>query len=323
MKFFSSLNQFLLQSIKTPFGRALLISVLLHILFLFLKIDQQRKMAEEARSSGKKTDIVVMDREKLSNYLPENLRKNFKKMQVVQNENEGKNERPKDSRFLGEKDQTFEKNTIAKRVGIFEESGKGIADGQKKIGGETKPDKSMEAKKLSLNDLKMGSLPTEELEKFKKVGKTPEKEKEGGKALGSANGKNKDPGLSATNDYVDDVPVGEVTNLNTIEFKYYGFYNRIRKRLEQYWGNSLRQKAEAFFKQGRTLSSEVKVTSLLVTIDAKGNITKVILKSTSGVNELDDAAIESFNKAGPFPNPPSGMLINGEATIEWGFVVRG
>jgi protein TonB len=67
----------------------------------------------------------------------------------------------------------------------------------------------------------------------------------------------------------------------------------------------------------------VKITSLLVTIDAKGNITKVLLKSTSGINELDEAAIESFNKAGPFPNPPSGMLINGEATIEWGFVVRG
>ena len=321
MKFLSSLNQMFLQSMKTRFGQAIVISIILHILFLFLKIEQQRKISDSVRNA-RKTDLVVMDRDKLSNYLPENLRKNFKKMQIVQNENQGKNERPKDSRFLGEKDQTFEKSTIAKRVGIFEESGKGVADGQKKVGGENKPEKSMEAKKLSFDDLKMGSLPSEAIEKFKKGGKTLEKEK-GGRALGSVNGQNKDPGLSATNDYINDVPIGEVTNLNTIEFKYYGFYNRIRKRLEQYWGNSLRQKAEAFFKQGRSFSSEVKITSLLVTIDSKGNITKVVLKSTSGINELDEAAIESFNKAGPFPNPPTGMLINGEATIEWGFVVRG
>jgi len=257
--------------------------------------------------------MVLLDKNKKEIELPENLKKSAKKMQVVQNEDQGKKERPQDTRFLGEKDQTFEKNSIARRVGIFEESGKGVKTGEREVGGEKKPDTKVDSKKISFDDLKMASLQPKEIEKFKK----------GGKILGTEKGTKKDPGLSASNDYVDDVPIGEVTNLNTIEFKYYGFYNRIRKRLEQYWGNSLRQKAESFFRQGRTFSSEVKVTSLLVTIDSLGNITRVQLKSTSGVNELDEAAIESFNKAGPFPNPPTGMLINGEATIEWGFVVRG
>ena len=48
----------------------------------------------------------------------------------------------------------------------------------------------------------------------------------------------------------------------------------------------------------------------------------IVLKSTSGVKELDEAAVESFNQAGPFPNPPKGMLKNGKATIDWGFVVN-
>ena len=39
-------------------------------------------------------------------------------------------------------------------------------------------------------------------------------------------------------------------------------------------------------------------------------------------NQLDDAAVESFNKAGPFPNPPLEMLKKGQAEIEWGFVVK-
>ena len=64
------------------------------------------------------------------------------------------------------------------------------------------------------------------------------------------------------------------------------------------------------------------VTSLRVSLDDKGSIIKVEIKSTSGVREFDDAAVESFNKAGPFPNPPSGMIKNGLAVVEWGFVVK-
>ncbi len=300
------------QFFNSKFGRVLLISLIFHILFLFWHIDKQKKVADKVKRENK-IKLVLLDKNKKIIELPDNLKKSAKKMQIVQNEDQGKKERPKDTRFLGEKDQTFEKNSIARRVGIFEESGKGVKSGEREVGGEKKPDTKVDSKKISFDDLKMASLQPKEIEKFKK----------GGKILGTENGTKKDPGLSASNDYVDDVPVGEVTNLNTIEFKYYGFYNRIRKRLEQYWGNSLRQKAESFFRQGRSFSSEVKVTSLLVTIDSQGNITKVLLKSTSGINELDEAAIESFNKAGPFPNPPTGMLINGEATIEWGFVVRG
>jgi protein TonB len=57
-------------------------------------------------------------------------------------------------------------------------------------------------------------------------------------------------------------------------------------------------------------------------INHKGEIVHVKVIGTSGVRELDEAAVESFNKAGPFPNPPQGMLKNGVATIEWGFVVK-
>ena len=57
-------------------------------------------------------------------------------------------------------------------------------------------------------------------------------------------------------------------------------------------------------------------------IDKMGNITNVFLKSTSSIIELDEAAIESFKQAGPFPNPPKGMIENGYAEIEWGFVVK-
>jgi len=129
--------------------------------------------------------------------------------------------------------------------------------------------------------------------------------------------------VAQTNDYLDDIPLGELTQLNTKEYKFYGFYYRIKKKLEQHWGQSLQQKADTLMKQGRRLPADVhRITGLKVHLDAKGAIIKVDVKNTSGSIELDDAAIESFRKAGPFPNPPVEMVNNGVVTIEWGFVVK-
>jgi len=69
-------------------------------------------------------------------------------------------------------------------------------------------------------------------------------------------------------------------------------------------------------------ANENYITSLRITIDHRGEITRVKVLGRSGIRELDEAAVESFNKAGPFPNPPKGLLKNGSADIEWGFVVK-
>jgi TonB family protein len=127
----------------------------------------------------------------------------------------------------------------------------------------------------------------------------------------------------ANNDYLEDVPLGDLTALNTIEYKYFGFYARIRKRLEQFWGVGLREKTIKLAKTGRGLASnEEFFTGLKIILDPKGNVVKVKVMNSSGNNDLDSAAVESFNKAGPFPNPPKGMISNGRAILEWGFVVK-
>ncbi len=66
----------------------------------------------------------------------------------------------------------------------------------------------------------------------------------------------------------------------------------------------------------------VLLTSLIIKMNEAGEIVKIQLKSTSGIKELDQVAIDSFNQAGPFPNPPKGMMKNGLATIQWGFAVE-
>ena len=67
---------------------------------------------------------------------------------------------------------------------------------------------------------------------------------------GLRNGSRGKTGLAKNNDFVEDLPLGDMTNMNTIEYKYYGFYHRIRQKLEQYWGRNLREKARPYTLQG-------------------------------------------------------------------------
>ena len=234
--------------------------------------------------------------------------------QIVQSEDSESREKKKDS-FLSDKDRSFERQTVAKNVDIFKKAALGDARVTQKA-----QTKSTEAKKVDFKNIKLSDLGMAAGEQgLPKRLRAPASES----VQGMKNGDPLAQGLSATNDYVEEVTLGDFTHLNTVEYKFYGFYHRIRQKLEQFWGKSIQEKAEAIFRSGRRLpASENLITSLQVTLDAKGEIVNVKILGASGVKELDDAAIESFNEAGPFPNPPKELLVNGKATIDWGFVVK-
>lgn len=236
------------------------------------------------------------------------------KNQIVQSEDSEAREKKKDS-FLSDKDRSFERQSVAKNVDIFKKAALGDARVTQKA-----QTKSSEAKKVDFKNIKLSDLGMAAGEQgLPKRLRAPASES----VQGMKNGDPLAQGLSATNDYVEEVTLGDFTHLNTVEFKFYGFYHRIRQKLEQFWGKSIQEKAEAIFRSGRRLpASENLITSLQVTLDAKGEIVNVKILGASGVKELDDAAIESFNEAGPFPNPPKELLVNGKATIDWGFVVK-
>ena len=234
--------------------------------------------------------------------------------QIVQSEDSEAREKKKDS-FLSDKDRSFDRQTVAKNVDIFKKAALGDARVTQKA-----QTKSSEAKKVDFKNIKLSDLGMAAGEQgLPKRQRAPASES----VQGMKNGDPLAQGLSATNDYVEEVTLGDFTHLNTVEYKFYGFYHRIRQKLEQFWGKSIQEKAEAIFRSGRRLpASENLITSLQVTLDAKGEIVNVKILGASGVKELDDAAIESFNEAGPFPNPPKELLVNGKATIDWGFVVK-
>ncbi len=265
------------------FYTILVLVIFLHIIFMALKIYSDLRVVDSQVPKTLNLKIVS------------DLRANLKK-QIVQSEHPEKNNKPIDKSFLSDKDRQFDRQSIARKIDLFKSSGKGI------------PTKES----ISLSDL--GA--------FKK-GHNPLTETSKSTRIGTKSGDVQKSGISSTNDFIEDVPLGDLTYLNTVEYKYYGFFFRIRQKLEQFWGRSIQEKANSILKEGRRVASNDNlITSLEVTLNKLGQIVSVVINGSSGVQELDDAAIESFNQAGPFPNPPKGLIKNGVVKIEWGFVVK-
>ncbi len=306
----------------------LVLSLIVHLLFIQLKINFD---APAPMTPNDYVEVTVEDIEKIKEAMKASTaaKTSAAKKQIVNNELSGNEVKPENSRYLGEKDQSYDRQTIAAKIDTFNKAAQGEKTGTlngdkiqeitkaiNKVTAQAVPNAIGTAKKVNLNDLAMDQSSMEEAVQKAAAAHTAK--------LGVKQGDKNSRGLSSNNDFIETVPLGDFTHLNTTEFKYYGFYHRIRQKLEQFWGNSIREKAKAIYTSGRRLpASENLITSITVDINEQGEIVNVKVVGASGIKELDDAAVESFNKAGPFPNPPSGMVKNGVATIEWGFVVKG
>jgi len=130
--------------------------------------------------------------------------------------------------------------------------------------------------------------------------------------------------ISATDDHLKNVPTGLQTMLSTREFIYYSYYNRIKDKLRQHWEPKIKEKFERIVRQGRTIASDGdKITKVIIVLDEHGTLIRVQVVSRSGVTDLDDAAVEAFRAAAPFPNPPKGIVEeDGTIKIRWDFVLE-
>jgi len=129
---------------------------------------------------------------------------------------------------------------------------------------------------------------------------------------------------SSPEDYVKGVAESDHTALNTKEYVFYGYFQRIRQRLDRAWVPILREKLVRIYRGGRSLASNMDhSTKVMVFLNSAGEITRVKILSESENSELDDAAVKAFNKAGPFPNPPHGIVDgSGQIQIPWEFVLK-
>ncbi|MEK6556576.1 MAG: energy transducer TonB, partial [Bdellovibrionota bacterium] len=65
------------------------------------------------------------------------------------------------------------------------------------------------------------------------------------------------------------------------------------------------------------------ITQVVIVLDKAGSLLKVQVVNESGVSDLDEAAVDAFRAAEPFPNPPKGMVeADGTIKIRWDFILE-
>jgi TonB family protein len=114
---------------------------------------------------------------------------------------------------------------------------------------------------------------------------------------------------SGSQDALKDVDDGDETALNSKRWKFASFFNRLKKQVAEHWHPD-----EAYRRRdptGSVYGTKNRLTILRVQLKPDGSLANVALEQPSGVEFLDDEAIEAFKQAQPFLNPPRQMVDSG------------
>ena len=249
-----------------------------------------------------------------------------KKQVVDQDEKPLNDEVDPNSTLLSQHNQVVKKQTVAANLGDFKNLKKeGKAGKAPKLSDIDLAPQKMDLQKIvekhKQQEMEMEKSLEESAFKFKTAHDSPQsakndEEDESDDSAGADSSK--------TSDYLKDVDKGTETLLSTREFVYYSFYARIRRQLNQHWGGKVREKLTKIFKEGRSIASaDDKITKVLITLDRRGELVRVQVLNDSGIRDLDDAAVEAFKEAAPFPNPPEGIVeSDGTIKIRWDFILE-
>lgn len=123
-------------------------------------------------------------------------------------------------------------------------------------------------------------------------------------------------GGGAPNDNLNEVAAGDGTFLNTREWKYASFFNRVKQAVSARWDPNGRLRA-----RNRELGMVERATVLVITLRPDGSLADAYVARSSGIDELDQEAVKAFEKAQPFANPPTAMVEQGGIRFSFGFTV--
>lgn len=109
-----------------------------------------------------------------------------------------------------------------------------------------------------------------------------------------------------SDDYLKDVDDGEDTFLNTKRWKYWDFFDRVKKGVAHQWRPDLAYRLRD--PTGQIYGFKNRFTVLKVSLKPDGSLSHLSIERPSGVDFLDDEAVSAMKTAQPFPNPPEGLI---------------
>jgi len=126
-------------------------------------------------------------------------------------------------------------------------------------------------------------------------------------------------GGGAPSDELTGVAEGDGTQLNTRAWAYAGFLNRIKQAILKTWDPDGRLRAKD--PRGNRFGGTDRTTVLHVLLRPDGRLQDVYVAESSGLDFLDAEAVQAFERAAPFPNPPRQLVQNGIIAFAFAFHV--
>jgi TonB family protein len=122
---------------------------------------------------------------------------------------------------------------------------------------------------------------------------------------------------TGTQDHLKDIDDGAETALNAKKWKFASFFNRVKQQVRDHWrpADEYRRRDPS----GSIYGQKDRYTLLRVQLKPDGTLANVALETPSGVEFLDDEAIEAFKQAQPFPNPPKQLVESNSGLIDFRF----
>ncbi|MBC7419106.1 MAG: TonB family protein [Bdellovibrio sp.] len=287
---------------KKSFGfkKYILVSVFLHFVLVFAI---QLVTYLQTKKDSQKVEVTLLTAEDLEAMNAKN-----NSTQIVETDSaHANNQLDEKAKYNSEKSNTVEKETKAKLGEQFKNAARQGSETKQAQKGQKKSAQQMLANSFDPYAALVKNTNAQEAKEFAKG--------QVGANAGEA---------SMTNDNLKGVSEDLITKLNTREYKYYGYYHRIKIQLNQWWQPKVREKVSKMVSQGRRIAAtDNKVTKLVIILNDAGNLVNVQVLAESGVMDLDAAAVEAFRAAAPFPNPPKGIIeSDGKVRIRWDFVVE-
>ena len=122
-------------------------------------------------------------------------------------------------------------------------------------------------------------------------------------------------------DHIENMKQADQTALNTTEYRYAFFFNRVKRAVSERWrpANELMR----IDPRGQVYGVRDRETVIAVTLRPNGSIVKAEISKASGIPQLDREALSAFLRAQPFHNPPAGLVEkDGLIRFKFGFYLE-
>lgn len=104
------------------------------------------------------------------------------------------------------------------------------------------------------------------------------------------------------NDLLDE-KLGDRVGLNSMNYPYASYMERIRRQVNYWWEQNLDNLPSSV-----RLTKHQYLSGVEVILDGDGRLEHIRVTHPAGVPELDDCVVRAFKLASPFENPPPGLV---------------